>query len=205
MTSILALDLATTSGWAHWRPGLGSPIYGTIELPKGADIGRFGLDYRHELRGLLGTYSITDVVYEAPWVNPKRDDENIIMKLFGLATETAVTSREHGAAYQPVNTKAMRKFWTGTSHHDERKDLQYKGSDGKIRVCSTSRDTGKYFSILHARDVKGWSQVEGDDEADALGVLCFYCAEHKLAVPWDNRGVPSAQFLELAAKGRIVA
>lgn len=204
--SVLALDLATHTGWAHWREGLKSPVYGTIELSPGADIGRFILDFRHELTNMLATYKITDVAYERPWVNPGRDDENLIMKLFGLGTETAATSRAAGAGYQAIETKAMRKFWTGTAHHeDKRKDLSYVRSDGRRQVCNSPRDVGKYWSIVHARDVKKWAEVENDDEADALGILCFYCALHKIAVPWDNAGCPSPQFLELAAKGRIIA
>lgn len=205
MVSILTLDLATTTGWAHWRPGLASPTYGTIQLSKNADIGRFILDFRTELKRLLLEYKITDVGYEAAWVNPGRDDENLIMKLFGLTTETAATTREFGAAYQPINTKAMRRFWTGTAHHEPRRELSYVKSDGRRQNCTTARDTGKYFSILHARDVKKWREVENDDEADALGLLCFYCADNKITVPWDNAPVPAAQYLELAAKGRIVA
>ena len=66
LPKILALDLATKSGWACGSPD-GEPRYGTKVLPStGEDIGRFAAAYNEWLLDMITLESPALIVFEAP-------------------------------------------------------------------------------------------------------------------------------------------
>lgn len=188
--SILALDLATRTGWAHYREGDEGPSYSTLLLPRtGDDIGRFVIALRRWMVPFCEISQVTDVVYEAPMVK-KTDDRNIVWKLFSLAGEAAANAYAlEDCRSELMGHGEMAVFWYGAE--------KFTGSDE-----ISSRDIGKGYSMLAAK-LKGWP-CEFDDESDALGLLCAYAHKHRIPVNWDNRPCPSPQFLSMAEKGRVV-
>ena len=178
MAPVLALDLATVSGFAFWRPGMARPRYGCIELPKKlqdhelhrerASLRRWMTDW-DKLEPLKGGY----VVIEAAWVrfgdpdavdpeDRRRDSLRQVEHLFGLATEAATTAHMLRAEPRDTNHAKMMKAWTGRG--------DYK------------REPGKEASILAACAL-GWD-TDDHNEADALGLLYHFTQLHRFDVPW---------------------
>lgn len=182
MNPVLALDLSQNTGWAFWRPGMDSPRYGLIRLPRNLDEGelyRERLSLRRWMRDWDALESLKHgyVVIEAAWVRfgdrePKdeearrRDSLWQVEHLWGLATEAATTAAELKAT--PRNTKhaTMMKAWTGKGDY--------------------TREKGKEASINSA-NAMGWETTD-DNVADALGLLFHFTQFHRLEVPWNVAG-----------------
>ena len=72
MKTILALDIATLTGWAVAPPD-GDPQYGVIKLPyPGENIGRPMLFFMKWLADFVSANGVGHVVFEAPFSQKKK-------------------------------------------------------------------------------------------------------------------------------------
>lgn len=151
MTPILALDLATSTGWAM-RAADGTITSGveTFRLGRGDSPGirfmRFRAWLWERLAGFHGVYGV--VAYE----RPHHRGGHATALAVGLATvvqEQAAADRHETLT---VHTGTLKKWATG------------RGNAGKDAMVAAAR-------LRYGRD------VTSHDEADALHVLAWSCAE----------------------------
>ncbi len=157
--NILALDLATVTGWASWREGtLG---FGTVRF--GGDVGsalsRFQSWLRDEVRGGFVERPVYDqVIFESPWIGPNTS-QIVARRLQGLA---AVCEMEiykiPGCECLEVNNSAVVKHFTGVG-----------GGKSKAKKART----------IDACQARGINPAD-DNEADAIAILDY--AAHCLGV-----------------------
>lgn len=171
---ILALDLATKTGFAHWRPG--SPvILGTKDMPKtGADVGWFLDEFCKWLRPTIASMAPVRVVFEAPWIGPQTHQDTA-RKLMCLAGVTEMVSRWEGALCFEANVQEVRRHFIGNGR--------------------TPRKAAKAATIERCK-LYG-QKPRNDDEADAFALLDYYAAIRGAQVPWPRTALHAA-----AAQGR---
>ena len=167
MTALLTLDLATSTGWAAWRPGDSRVASGVVRMPKtGEDVGWFLDVFDARLRDLLTLHSPEMVVFEAPWIGPNTHQDTA-RKLLCLAGMTELVCRRAGLRYREANNASVRKHFIGKGRGDRRtlKDMT-------MRACQQ----------------RGWDP-ENDDEADALALLDYAAHVCRIPVPWSCGGL----------------
>lgn len=179
---VLALDLATRTGWACGRllarpltpmeaqlacPP--KPASGTLRF-QGATVGAFMADAHDRLADLLSLYRPAGLIYEKP-ILPDRTTPETVLKLNGLAALASMLA--HRAGIRWVRTAQPSKV--------------------KRHFCSSGA-AGK-AGVLAACTARGWTGLASDDEADALALLDY--AAH-LAV-LERAGAPPLTVLERAA------
>lgn len=153
MTELIALDLATVTGWARLR---GEEItYGTYLLPStGKDVGRFLAPFHDWL--MLFAADADCVVFEAPFAGKSQD---VARKLLALAGMTEYVCYVLKARCYDEDIKTVTKLFCGR--------------------CPPRRQEKKALTILTCKQM-GWSP-KNDDEADALALL--YVTIRKLKLP----------------------
>lgn len=159
--NVLALDLATQTGWAS-RNDNGSITFGSFRLPKtGDNVGAYLSAFHHwliEIVDLFDKPSLT-VVFEAP-ILPKTTGIKVVRKLQGLAGHTEFICDQMGVkSCMEVNNKSVRKHFIGNG--------------------GAKRDDAKRMTIEQC--TKRGFRPQNDDEADALAVLDYAC--HCLKLP----------------------
>lgn len=160
--NVLALDLASVSGWAVGEPG-GTPLHGSI---------KFGGTSSHEatfakafrwMNTMLVEHAPTLVVWEAPLPTSfKTSNVNTTTLLYGLpAVIGAATYLRGGYDCRKADTAAVRHHFIGCN------PKRAKAKPMVVRQC---------FAM-------GW-EVADDNEADALATWHYMCAllEPKLAL-----------------------
>ena len=158
---ILALDLATATGWALWA-SWGEVEYGTVRLPKtGEDVGRFLLAFEGWLAPRLTEWKVELVVFEMP-ILPQPTQMATLRKLYGLAGVTEMVAIRAGVDVCEKNLSTIRKHFIG---------------------CGTGpREVMKRLTVEECRR-RGWDP-EDDNAADALALLdlagCLLCEDW----PW---------------------
>lgn len=167
MTALLALDLATVSGFAFWRPGMERPLSGTLRMPKtGEDVGWFVEDYHGKLCDLLTVHQPELIIFEAPLLRATTSIDTA-RKLMGLALMTEFVCRQRRLKYREANNASIRKHFIGCGRGD--------------------RKTLKAMTIKACQD-RGWRPVD-DNEADALALADYACHVLKVPVPWSVGGL----------------
>ena len=179
-TSLLTLDLATWTGFAFWRPGMDRPRSGEIRLPKtGSDIGTFLWKLKAWLLPFMQMERPGVVIYEAPVLQMGKTTPETVIKLMCLAGFTEYLCKEAGVkTCLSVNNAQVRKHFTGRGNGP--REIMKEG-------------------VVLACERMGWP-VDGDNEADALGILHYAAHCLKINVPWDSRACPGGMFNTL--KGR---
>lgn len=154
--NLLALDLATKTGFAHGEPG-GMPTWGSHKLPQtGEDYGAFGLAYEAFLSALIQSKGVTRIVYESP-ILPSTTTLATARKLYSLGTITEMIAGRLGVKCHEAHMQTVRGHFIGASRapkHIPQKDR---------RSWMKSRIIGQCIA-------RGWN-VTNDDEADALAVF----------------------------------
>lgn len=145
---ILALDLATKTGWCLARAG--DPVrVGTHVLPStGKDIGTFLLRHQHWMEQVFIDHRPELVVYESPILRSGQTQIATLRKLYGLAGVTEMVSTARGVPCFEVNLATAKNLLSGN------------GRASKPDMIQAAR----------ARGVP----VEDDNQADAFAV--FLCA-----------------------------
>ena len=158
-TSILALDLATVTGWAKWRKHVTS--FGTVTFGgRGTLFVRVLTSYRDWLAAQIKEGGFQAVIFESPYVGP-RTHQATARVLLGLAAVTELVCNDHGVRCMEANNASVLKHWTGRGGG--------KRKDKKARTLAACNERG-----FHPRD---------DDEADALALLDY--AAHCLGIKTD--------------------
>lgn len=156
--NILALDLATATGWCAGPPDAGVPLFGTHILPStGDDIGAFGIAFEGWLAPTLRDVAPEVVAYEAPSLFAVTQPATVI-KLNGLAYDTEKLCARAGIRCFQANPSRLKKFFAGN------------GRAKKPDMVAAAR---RY----------GWT-VADDNQADACAcwawiVFCFGTPEQK--------------------------
>lgn len=159
---VLALDIATVSGWAFGDAGE-KPQHGTFACPvTGDDLGRYGVAYRGFLRNLILSTRPKLVVYESPILPPPKFDKaagrivqvtNIatVRKLNGLIMLTETTCHDEGVPVEEITAGQWRKSFLGSFY-----------------PRSGERDDLKRAAIAACRQMR-W-EPNGSDDAEAMGI-----------------------------------
>lgn len=166
---LLALDLATRTGFAHWRPGE-RVILGTNVLPRtGPDVGWFLEKFCEWLRPTITHLAPVRVVFEAPWVGPNTHQDTA-RKLLCLAGITELVCRWEGAPYCEANIPTVRRHFIGHGRMPRK--------DAKAATMARAKLLGM--------------DPEDDDQADAFALLDYYAAIRGAPVPWPRTALQAA-------------
>jgi hypothetical protein len=156
MPTVLALDLASVSGWAVGEPG-GNPAHGSHRFAsKGASheaIFAKAMDWADEIIGMCKPGLI---VWEAPLAGFKggKTTNDVTTVLFGLPAVIGAVAYQHGVYdIRKADTAAVRHHFIG---------------------CNPKRAKAKPMVMCQCRAM-GW-EIEDDNEADALATWSYMCA-----------------------------
>lgn len=167
MKPILALDIATKTGWAVGAPD-GDPQHGVIKLPyPGENIGRPMKFFMDWLGDFISVNGVGHVVFEAPFSQKKKVID--ARKLICLAGVVELVCEIKGITCGEIDIQTNKSFFTGK---------RYAKKHEMIAMCR----------------LYGW-HPEDDNDADALALWCYsvnirhpQCfADRKLAVDMGRR------------------
>jgi hypothetical protein len=164
MTTILALDLASVSGWAIGEPG-GKPAHGSIRFAaKGASHEAIFANAFHWMSGMMLDNAPKLVVWEAPLPGFKsgKTTNDVTTVLFGLPAVIGAAAYIHNLYdCRKADTAAVRHHFIG---------------------CNPKRAIAKPM-VVRQCFAMGW-EVADDNEADALATWSYMCAliEPRLAL-----------------------
>jgi Holliday junction resolvasome RuvABC endonuclease subunit len=153
---VLALDLATETGWALGKPG-DEPRSGTVRF---ASKGASHPAILHAAGKWLSEFLLTEPVDQAVIEQEVRKRQgksslaadDLTLKLIGIAQEHLFGARVFKIEFAPVNT--VRKFFIG---------------DGGVE-----RDKAKWQTVQRCRALQ-WDPAD-DNAADALAIWAWRCA-----------------------------
>lgn len=152
LPKILALDLATRTGWCVGAPDE-DPRYGTKVLPStGEDIGRFAYAFNEWLLDMITLESPALIVFEAPILAGKTN-LNTARKLTGLAWHTEFVANHRQVRCAEHHLQSVKKFFAGSGRAD------------KAEMIAAARRLG--------------FDPKDDNAADAIGLWC--CTVHERA------------------------
>lgn len=166
---LLALDLATTTGFAVgdpavYRPltplevasqgGNAKPYSGAQRIgAKNAEIGPFGVEYEDWLGDMIAVHMVDRIVFEAPWIGGQTSQDTA-RKLMGLACWTESVACRKGVPWVfEANNASVRKHFTGVG----------RGDRSRLKRLT-----------IEACQLRGWDP-RGEDEADALALYDYAC------------------------------
>ncbi len=172
--TILALDLASRTGYAWWKPGMEKPKAGVYDLPSEVNRGAWFKDLYEWAREFAGAIGATDIAFESPLIG--FGDQNKNMMLITAAGLMEMVGHEISASTKPIANNSMFAHWVGPVHEEDRK----------------GKDWRKNYSLLAAQR-HGW-MVKDHNIADALGVLNYRTWQLDIKTPWDNKKNPGNLF-----------
>ncbi len=145
---LLALDLATTLGWAYLSSPGQAPVSGTHKIiPTDKSGAGYFVAFEKFIGDLIVLHNPHTIVFEAPFVGAIRN-LNTARRLIGFVVLTELVAHKKGVPrIREVNNSSVKKFFTGNGRADK-KDMIFK--------CRS----------------KGWYPKD-DNEADALAILCL--------------------------------
>lgn len=154
MTTILALDIATCTGFAIGDPENGVTDHGSHRLPKtGDDIGAFLSAYRDWLTAKICECKPWTVIFEAP-VLPGTGKTSIgtLRRLYSLAGLTELVAHDNKLDCQEANVSDITTHFVGAN-------------------APRFGDKRKQATIAKCRE-RGWRVID-DNDADALALLDY--------------------------------
>lgn len=156
--SVLALDLATRTGWAFARPG--TPAHGTVHLPRGGGPGSLGsvnASLADALGDLLKLHDPRVIVFEAPAMHMAGRSPHTARMLIYLAGVVELVAYRWSIPVFEAQVQSVRKT-LGITKGPTDKDWKA----GVIRWC------------------RAQGYAPGDDnQADALALLAYWKAVRK--------------------------
>src|SRR4051794_18283644 len=109
--TIIALDLATQTGFCVGTPDDPNPIFGEFVFPStGDDIGKFANAVEDWLDAMLDRYKPELVNFEMP-ILPKMTSLMTVRKLTGLAWETEKKCRRRGIKVRESRAATVKKHF----------------------------------------------------------------------------------------------
>lgn len=183
MASYLALDLATETGAAFWRPGMPFPRAWKLNLPEGAETGIWLDELFLWAEEFIRFENITDVSVETPLIGFGGEEKNfkligaagVVRMIAARATRERKADNEQGCVATLIANQKFYSHWVGSNN--------FHGDDRKNR------------SVIAAH-MRGMTKVTNHNIADAIGVLTFRL--HMLGiggVPWNiQKGIADTLF-----------
>lgn len=153
---VLALDLATKTGWCYGPIGAERPVWGVWQLPSPTEAGRQGAAFRNQLLDAIDRYRPKLIMYEAALPAGAMPHAKTGELLIGLAfvADVACYDREVEA----------RKEWPQTIRSKVM-------GPGNGRITSKQKNDGMIVRWLQARGLP----VEDHNAADAILAWMFAC------------------------------
>jgi len=162
--AILALDLATVTGWAIGVPG-GEPVAGSHRIAEpGAALGRFLAGYSDWLADRITVLEPCMLIFEAPILTGHRTALDTARKLMCLAGVTELIAHRREIPCYEADTGEVTKHFTGRA--------RYPGKSYQARRAAKKR------SVMDQCAALGWRAAD-DNAADALALWTW--AEFKLS------------------------
>ncbi len=165
-TCVVALDLATTTGWAWHRLGMPRPFFGAMKLPGGPkDVGEPADGLERFLRDLYKTLAPegppTHYFFEAQHIAEQMNIDTVyrLIALGGIVEKFAFQT---GARVYKTHISEWRKHFLGRGSGFKRNPVTKKYLPG---------EDPKELAILRCADY-GW-HTDVADAAEACGILDF--------------------------------
>ncbi|MGH6967777.1 MAG: hypothetical protein ACREEN_01555 [Stellaceae bacterium] len=153
---ILALDLATVTGWAHGFPGA-VPVSGSVRIGReGSSVEVFLSAFYQWLDETLARCPARIFIFEAPFIRDGRTSGDTARKLQSLAGIAGMLAYDRGFPPERIceaDSVQVCKAFTGRGH--------FKGD----------RDRKKLLVMNRCREL-GWEPTD-NDAADALALFRF--------------------------------
>lgn len=149
---ILALDIATVTGWAVDGPQVCPPLSGHYRVPGGGNaLGLAGLSFQEWLYDMIGLHGADQIVFEAPVMTSRgiQTNPNTMILLQGLAFSARAMAQARRIRAIPVSVQTWRKHFIGHGRPTNPKKAA-------VDQCRMLR----------------WDPA-GHDEADAMGVWAW--------------------------------
>lgn len=159
---LLALDLASTLGYAVGTPG-GVIAHGSFKLPStGCEIGTFGDAYWRWLDSALSRWSVGEVVFESP-ILPGKTNLTTLRKLYGLTLVTEMAAGRRHIPVREANLSSIRVHFLGVA----RAPASVPKPERRAWI--------KEATITQCRRL-GFRPVD-DNDADALALFSYTLAQ----------------------------
>lgn len=158
---ILALDIATRSGWAAGEGADNAPAFGTLVLPASVTPGDYGRRFAAFRRGmvrLIAEHSPRCIWFEAPLTFGGDTNQHTMRMLIGLAAICEEVAETYEIECVEANNQAIRKHFIGTARGN-REELKA----GVMRRCHEM----------------GWDVCD-DNQGDACALFDY--ARHRLRI-----------------------
>lgn len=152
---MLALDLATKTGWALWKPD--SPVTSGAEtFPK--ELGEFALSFERWLSAKVTACNVGCIVVEAPVPVRGTTKLDTLLKLHGAHVLVRLVAQKLKVPIRSIHLSTWRVHFIGVTH-------------APAAILSKSRRrTWLKKAVMEECARRGW-EVTTDDEADARGLL----------------------------------
>ena len=122
---LLALDLATRTGWALLLGPEARVLSGVKQLPKGGgDLGRFLRTYRDWLTDIMVLHRPLFICSEAPLPPRQQSSNAAAMRLLGLSMVTQMVAGDYGARWYSANNQTAKKHFAGSGRADKAAMMQ---------------------------------------------------------------------------------
>lgn len=145
--NLLALDLASKTGWASWTGQLESGVQ-AFDVRRGESPGMRYLRFRRWLEDMAQLVAPELVIYEQPFLMRSGHAAEIAL---GLATRVQELCALRAIEHQAINGSRLKKWTTG------------RGNAGKPEMMA---------AVAYK-----WKTVTDDNEADAIALLYYARAE----------------------------
>lgn len=162
---LLALDIATTTGWARWRPGMEQPAFGSRKAT--GDIGEWAISFLRWITGEIETHAITGVAIERPVPVTGVTNQNVTFRAVGGFILASAACQNKNVPVELVNVSQWRSIFLGVTSAPKKDDA------GQLRSAGQRRQWLKKACIAEC-ERRGWDVGKDDDAADALGLLHYY-------------------------------
>lgn len=148
---ILALDIATRTGWAA-GDALGPPVTGVIDLSKAEGIGGKMAAFVRRMDDLTTEYDFDLIVFEQPMQSFGRGSSKTLRLLLSLCSAAEMVSHWNQIPVREVPMQTWRKHFIGSGRAPKGEHPKWCKRQAQIR-CSAL----------------GWGDLS-DDEAEACGI-----------------------------------
>lgn len=178
--NVLALDIATFTGWSMWKSGQDRPFFGSSRLPANPEeVGRPIAALDQMMKDLDASYGpFTDIVFEAQHIGAKINISTVY-RLIGLGAHIEFMVHEWSVK-RGVKIRCFKTPISSWRQHFIGRGAAFGKSDPKQMAVAKCEEFGWYTNI--------------PDEAEACGILDYYLsliskADRTLVVPWRDRAL----------------
>lgn len=162
---LLALDLASKTGWALAAHPDAKPLSGSKRFNDGGEpLGRWLLRYWSWLNDMRAVHRVAAVVYEAPIDTAGQTTAQVLEVLRGLVSVTALWAEMAGVPCQPAHLSSIRASFCAPG---------WRGDPKK--------------AVMEACRMRGWEPTD-HNAGDALALLAHKAAQY---APRGSLGMPA--------------